>query len=149
MLSDVLQSTSETPMKLFGDAVAPDNLVKTAELLLDQFADALDSPKKHWFKQNTRLAKYNFSMESRKISGPWEGYGVPIQRSSWAVRNCSSARNLYEFLTTPEGFASIDPLSRIEQHLKPPVARTPIVRVIIPEGKPTYFECKHACIEKY
>lgn len=62
---------------------------------------------------------FNLTVESRPIAGPLSIFKVPISRASAIVN--ASADSLFKFLTSPQGYQVIDPLSdpaTFDQHLE-------------------------------
>lgn len=71
-----------------------------------------------WF---TEINSTSLTVESHSVTVGEKPSPLPIQRA-WTVVNCASARSLYDFLMSPEGFAVIDPSSRKEDFSAKPLA---------------------------
>lgn len=63
--------------------------------------------------------KMGLIVESKAVSGPFESSGVRVTRSSGIIY--ASAEETFEMLTSPEGYAVIDPVSDPDDHKKPPL----------------------------
>ena len=61
----------------------------------------------------------NLLVESKPISGPLAESGVLVTRASGVINAC--AQSTFDLLTSPEGYAIIDPVSSPEDHEKPPL----------------------------
>jgi hypothetical protein len=62
---------------------------------------------KYWYLESVSTS--TLTVESRPVSGDLADRRVPVQRAAMEV-NCTSARDLYELMISPEGFAIIDPV---------------------------------------
>lgn len=61
----------------------------------------------------------NLCVESKPVIGVFESSGILMTRAEGVVN--TSASKLFNLLTSPEGFAIIDPVSSPEDHKKPPL----------------------------
>lgn len=67
----------------------------------------------------THYHKNELCIQSKPISGPLASSGVHVTRASGVIK--ASAKALFEFLVSPEGYAVIDPVSNPEDHKVPPL----------------------------
>ncbi len=58
-------------------------------------------------------------VESKEVKGVFESSGVLVTRSLGDIQ--ASAKATFDMLTSPEGYAVIDPVSKEEDHKKPPL----------------------------
>ena len=81
--------------------------------LADEYLKELDrllEQNSAWVRESIQSKHRSLTVESTNVRGPMRAAGMPMQRGTWIVENCSSG-GLYEFLISPEGFRVIDPVS--------------------------------------
>ena len=109
--------TSNHGVDLIGEIMVPnDNIeaIKIGNNFMKEFNSLISSP--NWLSEAFLLRPVNFSMsynltvESQKVLGFYENYSIPIVRGKWIVQG-HTAKELFNFLISPEGFAVIDPVS--------------------------------------
>ena len=72
--------------------------------------DRLLAKSSAWVRETVKSKHFSLTVESTNVRGPMRAADMPMQRGTWIVHNCSSDE-LYEFLTSPEGFRVIDPVT--------------------------------------
>ena len=112
----------QSSLKLIGDLeVTRENAKTVAKSFLREF-EAIFDETHDWFEHSDSfLKKTNMRLSSIKVSG--EFMGTTLQRANWSMPCDGKSADLYSFLISPSGFAVIDPITPISEHLKSPVAR--------------------------
>lgn len=84
-----------------------------ANKFLNELNLLLDSPIDTW--QNDTEVSAPLLVQSKKVSGWYQRYKLPVVRAKWIVENCQS-NDLFNFLVSPEGFVVIDPVRMLKLH---------------------------------
>jgi len=83
-----------------------------------------------WYEEKVRqpssLPRSNLRVESAATTGALKYTEMPVQRAFWTIHNCSSARQVMDFITSPQGFLVIDPMTPLEEHYRPPLLSYPV-----------------------
>lgn len=81
-----------------------------ANKLLHELNLLLNSLPETW--HNETADSYPLIVQSKKVSGWYDKYKLPVVRAKWIVKNCRS-NELFNFLVSPEGFGVIDPVRKL------------------------------------
>ncbi len=87
-----------------------------------EFAERMvEEAERIWTGHNWRKEsqKKGVLIESKPVSGVFADSGILMMRSSGQLSG--KAKRIFEFLTSPEGFAVLDPVSKPEDHTHPPI----------------------------
>lgn len=87
-----------------------------------EFADKMmEEAERIWAGKNWRKEsnKNNVMVESKPVSGAFSDSGILMMRSLGQISG--NANHIFNFLTSPEGFAVLDPISKPEDHIHPPL----------------------------
>ena len=85
-----------------------------AEQYLQELNTVLSVPvNSSWTNEPLERARHgDLSIASIKVVGPYSDTHTPVHRAFWTMSDCVSAKALYSFLVSPDGFSVIDPVSR-------------------------------------